>query len=105
MRLGHNAEIGAVRQLLEFKAAVVVGASGVGEKALRIPMTHHCFVKDHKPTIQDSYWKAAALDYRGGYILNVLDTAGQDTRWALQDRAWQLVMACWASLLLMTPRR
>ncbi|EDL83810.1 rCG63068 [Rattus norvegicus] len=74
----------AGRQLPEYKA-VVVGASGVGKSALTIQMTHHCFVKDHDPTIQDSYWKEVALD-NGGYILNVLDTAGQDSHRALRDQ-------------------
>lgn len=64
---------------------MVVGASGVGKSALTIQMTHHCFVKDHDPTIQDSYWKEVALD-NGGYILNVLDTAGQDSHRALRDQ-------------------
>jgi small GTP-binding protein len=64
---------------------VVVGASGVGKSALTIQMTHQCFVKDHDPTIQDSYWKEVALD-NGGYILNVLDTAGQDSHRALRDQ-------------------
>ncbi|XP_006997584.1 GTPase ERas [Peromyscus maniculatus bairdii] len=74
----------AGRQLPEYKA-VVVGASGVGKSALTIQMTHHCFVKDHDPTIQDSYWKQVALD-NGGYVLNVLDTAGQDIHRALRDQ-------------------
>ncbi|XP_038171861.1 GTPase ERas [Arvicola amphibius] len=74
----------AGRQLPEYKA-VVVGASGVGKSALTIQMTHNCFVKDHDPTIQDSYWKEVALD-NGGYILNVLDTAGQDIHRSLRDQ-------------------
>lgn len=74
----------AGRQLPEYKA-VVVGASGVGKSALTIQMTHQCFVKDHDPTIQDSYWKEVARD-NGGYILNVLDTAGQEIHRALRDQ-------------------
>ncbi|KAG3272071.1 GTPase ERas [Ictidomys tridecemlineatus] len=75
---------GVGKRLPEYKA-VVVGASGVGKSALTIQMTHQCFVEDHDPTIQDSYWKEVALD-RGGYILNVLDTAGQETHRALRDQ-------------------
>ncbi|KAL6033332.1 hypothetical protein STEG23_009974 [Scotinomys teguina] len=48
-------------------------------------MAHHCFVEDHDPTIQDSYWKQVALD-NGGYVLNVLDTAGQEIHRALRDQ-------------------
>ncbi|XP_027288734.1 GTPase ERas-like [Cricetulus griseus] len=64
----------AGRKLPEYKV-VVFGASGVGKSALTIQMTHHCFVKEHDPTVQDCYWKEVALD-NSDYILNVLDTAG-----------------------------
>ncbi|XP_027281669.1 GTPase ERas-like [Cricetulus griseus] len=74
----------AGRKLPEYKV-VVLGASGVGKSALTIQMTHHCFVKEHDPTVQDSYWKDVALD-NGGYILNVLDTAGQDILRALREQ-------------------
>ncbi|XP_021514266.1 GTPase ERas [Meriones unguiculatus] len=74
----------AGRQLPEYKV-VVVGASGVGKSALVIQMAHSTFVKDHDPTIQDSYWKEVALD-NGGYILNMLDTAGQDIHRTLRDQ-------------------
>nr|XP_019569840.1 PREDICTED: GTPase ERas isoform X2 [Rhinolophus sinicus] len=47
---------GVGKQLPEYKA-VVVGASGVGKSALTIQLNHDCFVEDHDPTIQDSYWK------------------------------------------------
>uniref|UniRef100_A0A9L0J5F7 small monomeric GTPase n=2 Tax=Equus asinus TaxID=9793 RepID=A0A9L0J5F7_EQUAS len=75
---------GAEKQLPEYKA-VVVGASGVGKSALTIQLNHQCFVEDHDPTIQDSYWKEVALGH-GGCILNVLDTAGQATHRALRDQ-------------------
>lgn len=75
---------GAGKRLPEYKA-VVVGACGVGKSALTIQMTHDCFVEDYDPTIQDSYWKEMALD-RGGYILNVLDTSGQETHRSLRDQ-------------------
>ncbi|KAM5221435.1 GTPase ERas [Ctenodactylus gundi] len=72
------------KKLPEYKA-VVVGGSGVGKSALTIQMTHQSFVEDHDPTIQDSYWKEVALD-NGDYILNVLDTAGQDSHRALRNQ-------------------
>ena len=74
----------ACRQLPEYKV-VVVGGSGVGKSANSIQMNHYCFVEEHEPTIQDSYWKEVALD-NGGYILNVLDTAGQDMYGDLRDQ-------------------
>lgn len=72
------------KQLPEYKA-VVVGASGVGKSALTIQLNYQCFVEDHDPTIQDSYWKELTLG-DGGCILNVLDTAGQATHKALLDQ-------------------
>ncbi|XP_027289621.1 GTPase ERas [Cricetulus griseus] len=72
------------RKLPKYKI-VVLGASGVGKSALAIQMTHQCFVEEHDPTIQDSYWKEVALD-KSGYILNVLDTAGQDIYRDLRDQ-------------------
>uniref|UniRef100_A0A8C2M405 Uncharacterized protein n=1 Tax=Cricetulus griseus TaxID=10029 RepID=A0A8C2M405_CRIGR len=65
----------AGKQPPEYKL-VVVGASGVGKSALTIQMTHHCFVKDHDPTIRDCYWKEVALD----------NGAGQDVLRALRDQ-------------------
>ncbi|XP_040857619.1 GTPase ERas [Ochotona curzoniae] len=75
---------GVGKKLPEYKA-VVVGATGVGKSALTIQLNHQCFVEDHDPTIQDSYWKEVALDHEG-CILNVLDTAGQATHKALRDQ-------------------
>ncbi|XP_077002190.1 GTPase ERas [Tamandua tetradactyla] len=76
--------LGHCQQLPEYKA-VVVGASGVGKSALTIQLNHQCFVEDHDPTVQDSYWKEVTLGHRA-CILNVLDTAGQATHWALRDQ-------------------
>ncbi|EGV93319.1 Anoctamin-4 [Cricetulus griseus] len=59
---------------------LIVSASGIF-----FMMTHHCFVKEHDPTVQDCYWKEVALD-NVGYILNVLDTAGQEILRALRDQ-------------------
>ncbi|XP_019485153.1 PREDICTED: GTPase ERas [Hipposideros armiger] len=72
------------KKLPEYKA-VVVGASGVGKSALTIQLNHDCFVEDHDPTIQDSYWKEVALGNEG-CILNVLDTAGPGAHKALRDQ-------------------
>ncbi|XP_007529500.1 GTPase ERas [Erinaceus europaeus] len=75
---------GGSGQLPEYKAALV-GASGVGKSALAIQLNYQCFVEDHDPTIQDSYWKEVALS-PGGCVLNVLDTAGQPVHRALRDQ-------------------
>uniref|UniRef100_A0A8C6EWE5 Small monomeric GTPase n=1 Tax=Marmota marmota marmota TaxID=9994 RepID=A0A8C6EWE5_MARMA len=83
---------GVGKRLPEYKV-VVVGASGVGKSALTIQMTHQCFVEDHDPTIQYSFWKEVALD-RGGYILKVLDTAGQETHRALRDKCLAVGDVC-----------
>ncbi|XP_004465039.1 GTPase ERas [Dasypus novemcinctus] len=84
---GHKAPArsqGASQKLPEYKVAVV-GASGVGKSALTIQLNHQCFVEDHDPTIQDSYWKEVALD-SGSCVLNVLDTAGQANHGDLRDQ-------------------
>ncbi|KAM5335312.1 GTPase ERas-like [Glossophaga mutica] len=82
----HSAQVPsrAVGKLPEYKV-VVVGASGVGKSALTIQLNYECFVEDHDPTIQDSYWKEVILD-QGSCILNVLDTAGQTIHKALCDQ-------------------
>ncbi|XP_012593546.1 GTPase ERas [Microcebus murinus] len=72
------------KKMPEYKA-VVVGASGVGKSALTIQLNHQCFVEDHDPTIQDSYWKELDLEH-GGCVLNVLDTAGQTIHKPLRDQ-------------------
>ncbi|XP_024426166.2 GTPase ERas-like [Desmodus rotundus] len=72
------------KKLREYKM-VVVGASGVGKSALTIQLNHECFVEDHDPTIQDSYWKEVILE-QGSCILNVLDTAGQPAHKGLRDQ-------------------
>ncbi|XP_024411588.2 GTPase ERas-like [Desmodus rotundus] len=72
------------KHLPEYKV-VVVGASGVGKSSLTIQLNHECFVEDHDPTIQDSYWKEVTLG-QGGCNLNVLDTAGQTIHKALRDQ-------------------
>ncbi|XP_006876754.1 PREDICTED: GTPase ERas [Chrysochloris asiatica] len=64
-------------KLPEYKV-VVVGTSSVDKSVLTIQLLHQCFVEDHDPTIQDSYWKELALGCEG-CILNVLDIAGQAT--------------------------
>ncbi|XP_048191622.1 GTPase ERas-like [Perognathus longimembris pacificus] len=64
------------KRLPEYKV-VVVGASAVGKSALIIQMIYKQFVKDHDPTIQDTYWKDVVQD-EGGYVLQVMDTSGQD---------------------------
>uniref|UniRef100_A0A8C5P1A7 ES cell-expressed Ras n=1 Tax=Jaculus jaculus TaxID=51337 RepID=A0A8C5P1A7_JACJA len=68
---------------------VMVGASSVSKSALMIQATHQRFVKEHDPTIQDSYCKELALD-NGRYILNVLNLAGQDIQTALCDQCLAL---------------
>ncbi|XP_028382135.1 GTPase ERas-like [Phyllostomus discolor] len=75
---------GGGKKLPEYKM-VVVGASGVGKSALTIQLNHECFVEDHDPTIQDSYWKEVILE-QGSCILNVLDTAGQAAHKSLRDQ-------------------
>lgn len=64
---------------------VVVGEGGVGKSALTIQFFQKMFVEDYDPTIEDSYIQHVEVD-RQVYILDVLDTAGQEEFSALREQ-------------------
>ncbi|KAL3312542.1 Ras GTPase [Cichlidogyrus casuarinus] len=68
----------------EFKL-VVVGAGGVGKSALTIQLIQNHFVEEYDPTIEDSYRKQVVIDTET-YILDILDTAGQEEYSAMRDQ-------------------
>lgn len=82
-------------KLPEYKA-VVVGVWCGRKSALTIQLNNQCFVEDHDPTIQDSYWKEMALDH-GGCILNVLTQQGWPLIRPCVTSVWRLAMVCWVS--------
>jgi len=63
----------------------VMGDGGVGKTALTIQLVSNCFVEDYDPTIEDSYRKQVRVD-DASYLLEILDTAGQEEFTALRDQ-------------------
>jgi len=63
---------------------VVVGGGGVGKSALTVRFIQGNFVEKYDPTIEDSYRKQIDVD-GNAYMLDVMDTAGQEEYSALRD--------------------
>jgi len=63
---------------------VVVGGGGVGKSALTVRFIQGNFVEKYDPTIEDSYRKQIEVD-NAAYMLDVMDTAGQEEYSALRD--------------------
>jgi GTPase KRas protein len=53
------------------------GNGGVGKSALMIQFTHHHFVEEYDPTIEDSYRKQVIVDDETA-VVEILDTAGPE---------------------------
>ncbi|BGP45671.1 RAS2 protein [Rhodotorula kratochvilovae] len=64
---------------------VVLGDGGVGKTALTLRLALNYFVETYDPTIEDSYRKHAIIDGQP-YMLEILDTAGQEEYTALRDQ-------------------
>ncbi|GAA5872568.1 hypothetical protein JCM8547_006945 [Rhodosporidiobolus lusitaniae] len=64
---------------------VVLGDGGVGKTALTIMLCLNHFIETYDPTIEDSYRKHAVVDGTP-YMLEILDTAGQEEYTALRDQ-------------------
>lgn len=64
---------------------VVLGDGGVGKTALTLRLSLNFFVETYDPTIEDSYRKQAIIDGQP-YMLEILDTAGQEEYTALRDQ-------------------
>jgi len=64
---------------------VVCGSGGVGKSAFSIQFVSNHFVEDYDPTIEDSYRKQVTVD-DSSYMLEVLDTAGQEEFAAMRDQ-------------------
>lgn len=63
---------------------VVLGGGGVGKSALTIRLVCDNFLEVYDPTIEDSYRKNVMVDDQT-YLLDILDTAGQEEFSAMQD--------------------
>eukprot|EP00002_Diphylleia_rotans_P001896 TRINITY_DN11113_c0_g1_i1.p1 TRINITY_DN11113_c0_g1~~TRINITY_DN11113_c0_g1_i1.p1 ORF type:complete len:201 (-),score=46.76 TRINITY_DN11113_c0_g1_i1:305-907(-) len=63
---------------------VVAGPGAVGKSSLTIQYVMNSFVEYYDPTIEDSYRKQIVIDEHA-YLLDILDTAGQEEYMVLQD--------------------
>ncbi|KAF2077839.1 hypothetical protein CYY_000884 [Polysphondylium violaceum] len=64
---------------------VVLGAGAVGKSALTIQFIQNHFIEEYDPTIEDSYRRQCQID-EVTYLLDILDTAGQDDYSAMRDQ-------------------
>lgn len=64
---------------------VICGGGGVGKSAMTIQFVQQHFVEEYDPTIEDSYRKQTEVDGKV-YLLDILDTAGQEEYSAMQDQ-------------------
>ncbi|KAM9999662.1 hypothetical protein ACTFIZ_008139 [Dictyostelium cf. discoideum] len=63
----------------------IMGDGGVGKTAVTIQFISNHFVYYYDPTIEDSYRKQCLVDDQV-YMLDILDTAGQDELTAMRDQ-------------------
>ncbi|KAM9961362.1 hypothetical protein ACTFIR_004202 [Dictyostelium discoideum] len=63
----------------------IMGDGGVGKTALTTQFISNHFVYYYDPTIEDSYRKQICVSDKS-YILDILDTAGQDELTAMRDQ-------------------
>jgi GTPase KRas protein len=64
---------------------VILGSGGVGKSAITIQFTQNHFIEIYDPTIEDCYRKQIIFD-GNSYLLDILDTAGQDEYSAMRDQ-------------------
>ncbi|EGG21964.1 hypothetical protein DFA_01850 [Cavenderia fasciculata] len=64
---------------------VVMGGGAVGKSALTIQFIQNHFIEEYDPTIEDSYRRQCQID-DVTYLLDILDTAGQDDYSAMRDQ-------------------
>ncbi|KAN0008714.1 hypothetical protein ACTFIU_009443 [Dictyostelium citrinum] len=74
----------------------IMGDGGVGKTAVTIQFISNHFVYYYDPTIEDSYRKQCLVDDQV-YMLDILDTAGQDELTAMRD---QWIRSCEGFILV-----
>ncbi|KAK5575590.1 hypothetical protein RB653_006723 [Dictyostelium firmibasis] len=74
----------------------IMGDGGVGKTAVTIQFISNHFVYYYDPTIEDSYRKQCLIDDQV-YMLDILDTAGQDELTAMRD---QWIRSCEGFILV-----
>ncbi|KAM9983540.1 hypothetical protein ACTFIY_000277 [Dictyostelium cf. discoideum] len=74
----------------------IMGDGGVGKTSVTIQFISNHFVHYYDPTIEDSYRKQCLIDDQV-YMLDILDTAGQDELTAMRD---QWIRSCEGFMLV-----
>eukprot|EP01113_Clastostelium_recurvatum_P001844 TRINITY_DN10764_c0_g2_i1.p1 TRINITY_DN10764_c0_g2~~TRINITY_DN10764_c0_g2_i1.p1 ORF type:complete len:188 (+),score=36.21 TRINITY_DN10764_c0_g2_i1:100-663(+) len=69
---------------MEYKIALV-GGGGVGKSAFTIQFVQNHFLEYYDPTIVDSYRKLVTLEDEDPFLLDILDTAGQEEYSVMRD--------------------
>ena len=64
---------------------VILGDGGCGKSALTIQLVQNHFTAEYDPTIENSYKKQVTVDSEA-YMLDILDTAGQEEYVTLRDQ-------------------
>jgi len=64
---------------------VILGDGAVGKTTITIQFIQNHFVDIYDPTIEDCYIKQVLIDGRI-YLLDILDTAGQEEYSAMRDQ-------------------
>ena len=84
---------------------VVLGCAKVGKTALTQQLVQDKFVPEYSPTIDQSHYKTIKL--RGGeYLLEIVDTAGQDDTslfqplYTIGTHGYVLTQHCWVYLAI-----
>uniref|UniRef100_A0A6G3MI69 GTPase HRas (Trinotate prediction) n=1 Tax=Henneguya salminicola TaxID=69463 RepID=A0A6G3MI69_HENSL len=70
--------------MCEYKI-VIVGAGGVGKSAIVTQFMQNQFSDEYDPTIEDTYRKHIIIDSQD-YLLDILDTAGQEEYNTIKDQ-------------------
>ena len=64
---------------------VILGSGGVGKSAATVRFVANHFIQIYDPTIEDSYKTSRCIDGEN-FMINILDTAGQEEYGALRDQ-------------------
>ena len=64
---------------------VILGSGGVGKSAVTVRFVANHFIQIYDPTIEDSYKTSRCIDGEN-FMINILDTAGQEEYGALRDQ-------------------
>ncbi|KAH3732923.1 Ras subfamily protein [Pelomyxa schiedti] len=71
---------------------VVVGDGGVGKSAITLQFVQKIFTTEYDPTIENAYRKAISVDGET-WVLDILDTAGQEEFSAMRDAYFRMGQA------------